>query len=159
MSEVPGYLHTQNGIIRPIMLFAAVIWLVLAYASRGHVVPLVVLTAGAVVIGVFSFAFASLTIRDEGDRLAVRFGPLSVFRMSIPYERITGVERDRVGLPGGMGIHWTRKGWLWNIRMGPCVRIQMGPKTLLLGTDDPEGFVAFLRSRIEENDPAGSRAL
>jgi len=52
-----------------------------------------------------SLLFARLTIRDEGDHLALRFGPLPVFRRRIRYADITAVEPGRSALIDGWMIH------------------------------------------------------
>jgi hypothetical protein len=45
--------------------------------------------------------FGSLTIRDEGDCLALRFGPLPLLRKRIRYADITGVEVGRTTILDG----------------------------------------------------------
>lgn len=115
-----------------------------------------VLLASALVCVFLAFAFGTLTVKDEGDRLAVRFGPLPVFKMHIPYAEITGIEQTRSTFLAGWGIHWTLRGWLWNIGGFDCVRIETGKTSTLVGTDDSEGLVTFLQHRIDhgskEND-------
>ena len=156
MVEAPGYSHTQKGIIRPILVGSAAIFLALAYAYRNQPPPLLpVFLVAAGISVLMSFAFARLMVRDEGDRLAVRFGPLSVFRKTIPYAAMTGVGRDRSTFLAGWGIHYTRKGWLWNIGGFDCVRIEMDARSTLIGTDDPDRLVAFLRSRTGAGNVAG----
>ncbi len=147
MDDTARYSHTQNGIIRPIVLALALICLAIAYVAREWppLMPAFLATAGMCIV--LSFVFAYLKVRDEGDRLAVRFGPLSLFGKTILYADVTGVERDRSTFLAGWGIHWTRKGWLWNIGGFDCVRIEMGARSTLIGTNDADGLVAFLRSR------------
>lgn len=142
------YSHTQQrGIIRPLLLLIAVACSVTAwYGPADRAAPVFFPVAAVLVF--LAYAFGSLTVRDEGERLAVRFGPIPLFRTFIPYERITGVAKDRSTFLSGWGIHLTRKGWLWNIGGFDCVRIEMGAKTMLIGTDEPDLLVAFLRSRL-----------
>lgn len=144
----PGYSHTQQGFLRPLLLAMAVCCLIVAYLTRDAPPFMPVFLALAVVCAILAFAFGTLTVRDEGDRLAVRFGPLSFFEKTIPYAAITAVEKDRSTFLAGWGIHWTCKGWLWNIGGFDCVRIKMGEKSTLMGTDDPDGLIEFLLSRI-----------
>jgi hypothetical protein len=151
------YSHTQKGILQPILLVSAAVFLVLPQAVRGEpALPAVCVPLAAFFV-LLSFAFARLTVRDEGARLAVRFGPLPVLRKSIPYAAMTGVGRERSTFLAGWGIHWTPRGWLWNIGGFDCVRIDVGPKSTFIGTDDPDRLVAFLRSRIcrESAGPTG----
>lgn len=150
-----GYSHTQRGIIRPILLLCVAGALVGAWLVQDHpTFPIYVGTG--VLFALLSFAFGHLTVRDEGDRLAVRFGPLPIFRKAIPYADITGAERDRSTFLSGWGIHYTRKGWLWNVGGYDCVRIEMGAKSTLIGTDDPDGLVAFLKTRMRTGFATGA---
>lgn len=141
------YSHTQQGIIRPLLLFSALACSVAAwFGPTGKTAPGFFSAAGVLVF--LSYTFGSLTVRDEGERLAVRFGPIPLFCTFIPYEKITGVAKDRSTFLCGWGIHRTPKGWLWNIGGFDCVRIEMGAKTTLVGTDEPDLLVAFLRSKL-----------
>jgi hypothetical protein len=47
-----------------------------------------------------------LTVEDEGDRLAIRFGPLPLFRRRVRYEDILEVEAGRTTFLDSWGIHW-----------------------------------------------------
>ncbi len=143
-----GYHHTQRGIIRPILLVVAVAFAAAACVVRRSPPLMPTFLATAVVSVLLSFVSGTLTVRDDGDRLAVRFGPLLLFKKTIPYADMTGVERDRSTLLAGWGIHRTRKGCLWNIGGFDCVRIAMGERSTLIGTDDPDGLVAFLHSKL-----------
>jgi len=141
-----GYCHTQKGIIRPILLVVTVAFLAGArFVGTYPTLPIYLASAGVCVV--MSFAFGHLTVRDDGDRLVVSFGPLTLFRKTISYSQITHLEKDRSTFLAGWGIHWTRKGWLWNIGGYDCVKIEMGDKSMLIGTDDPDGLVSFLRSQ------------
>lgn len=152
MSGITEYSHTQRGILQPVLLVSAAVVLVLAPVVRGETPLPVVLVSLVAFFILLSFAFARLTVRDEGKRLAVRFGPLPLFRKTIPYAAMTGVDRERSTFSTGWGIHWTRRGWLWNIGGFDCVRIDTGATSLFVGTDDPDRLVAFLRSRICQED-------
>jgi hypothetical protein len=141
------YSHTQRGIIRPLLLLVAVTCSVAAsYGPLDKAAPVFFLAAA--VLAFLACAFGSLTVRDEGERLTVRFGPIPLFRTTVPYAKIIGAAKDRSTFLCGWGIHLTRKGWLWNIGGFDCVRIEMGTKSLLIGTDEPDLLVTFLRSKI-----------
>lgn len=148
MAWIAEYSHTQRGILQPVLIVTAAVVLALAPVVRGEPHLPVVLVSLVAFFILLSFAFACLTVRDEGTRLAVRFGPLPLFRKTIPYAVMTGVGRERSTFFAGWGIHWTRRGWLWNIGGFDCVRIDTGATSLFVGTDDPDRLVAFLRSRI-----------
>ncbi len=146
-----AYCHTQRGLLQLILLVAAIACLAGAWFNRSSPPSGVVLLIAAAAVILLSFAFGALTIADGGDRLLVRFGPLVIFRKEIPYREIETVERARSPLLAGLGIHWTPRGWLWNVGGLDCVRIVLrGGKGMLLGTDDPDGLLAYIRERIGE---------
>jgi hypothetical protein len=93
--------------------------------------------------------FCRLRVRDAGDRLDARFGPIGAFGTRIPYGEIEAVEVSPITTLDGIGVHWTTsKGWLYNIRGGSCVTVTLaGGRRRSIGTDDPERLAAFLRSR------------
>ena len=147
MKSASGYAHTQNGVLLPILLALAVICLLIAFFLRAIPPYTIILMAAAFVCAVLAFAHGRLTVRDEDDHLSVRFGPIPLFKKSIPYAEIPAVGKCRSHFISGWGIHLTSKGWLWNIGGFDCVRIEMGTKSMLIGTDDSDGLVVFLRSK------------
>jgi hypothetical protein len=147
------YSHTQRGWLQSVVLISAGACAAGAWFNRA--VPPVRLQL-LVITGVFlllSWAFAWLIVRDEGDRLAVRFGPLPLFRKLIPYAEMTGAEPCRTSFWAGWGIHRTRRGWLWNIHGRDAVEVVTRKGNTLIGTDDPQGLATFLKTKI----PAGTR--
>jgi hypothetical protein len=111
---------------------------------------IVLIVVGATVL-VAALAFGHLTIRDEPEHLALRYGPLPLFRKRIPYEAITSVEPDRSSLIDGWGIHFVPwRGWIYNLWGFDCVKIQLGRRTIRVGSDDVDNLVDFLRHRIGE---------
>ena len=148
MKTISGYAHTQQGVLQPILLALAGICLGSAFLMRAAPpYQIIIFMAAAIVCVVLSFTSSHLTVRDEGDYLSVRFGPIPLFKKSIPYAEITAAGKCRSHFISGWGIHRTSKGWLWNIGGFDCVRIEMGTKSMLIGTDDSDGLVVFLRSK------------
>ena len=103
-------------------------------------------------------SFQHLTVEDQGNHLDIHFGPLPLFRRSIPYEDIRGIEVGRTMFLDGWGIHVSlRGGWVWNIWGRDCVVIRLERGTLRVGTDDVANLAAILRSRVGKSmfqDPA-----
>lgn len=143
-----SYSHTQRGIISPILLITAAIFAVAALWGLPDQEAAWIFWIAAAVSAALTLLFGCLTVSDGGDSLVVSFGPIPLLRKRIPYTEMTHVEKDRSTILAGWGIHWTRKGWLWNIGGFDCVRITLRHGSTLVGTDDRDGLVLFLRSRI-----------
>jgi len=85
------------------------------------------LVMAAAILALCGLAFGSLTIRDEGEYLAIRFGPLPVLCKRIRYADITGVETGRTKLIDGWGIHYMPgRGWTYNLWGYDCVKLTLG---------------------------------
>jgi len=94
-------------------------------------------------------ALGYLAVVAEGDHLAIRFGPLPLFRKRIRYDDIREVKTGRTTLLDGWGIHWNPwGGWVWNIWGRDCVVIRLNKGVFRVGTDDPRGLAEFLKGRI-----------
>ena len=76
------------------------------------------------------------------------FGP-GVIRKRIPLDEIADVEATRTTFWQGWGIHWTTRGWLYNISGfdAVLVRLRTG-KSLLVGTDEPEALANAIREGV-----------
>lgn len=97
-----------------------------------------------------AFCFQYLRIRDEGEYLSVRFGPIPLIGTRIRYSEIESAERDRTNILDGWGWHWTPgRGVTINIWGFDCVRIQVKGKTIRLGTDDPQGLINLLQLKMD----------
>lgn len=108
------------------------------------------ISAGLVATLVFcSACLRTLAIEDDGDRLAVRFGPLPLLSTGIRYADMRRVERCRTRWIDGWGVHWAPgRGWTWNLWGFDGVRIALRQGSIQLGTDDPDGLLGFLESRL-----------
>ena len=149
-----GYEHTQRGPIHLILLGCALGSALLTWSVTDKL-PAVLMGLGVSLLMVScAFFFASLTVRDEGTHLAVRFGPIPVFRTKIPYSSITGVAAAKSSVLDGWGVHWMpRRGWIYNIWGFGCVRVDLGGKTVRVGTDDVDGLVHFLTIKLDSAAP------
>jgi hypothetical protein len=132
------------------MLYAlGVLFCVSAWIARHEPPAPIILSVVALLMLILAPCFHHLTIADEGDRLAICFGPLPLFQRRIRYADIQDVEIGRTMLIEGWGIHISlcRRGWVWNIWGRDCVVIRH-KGILRLGTNDPENLVQFLKARI-----------
>ena len=85
--------------------------------------------------------FGSLTIRDDGEWLALRFGPLPLLRKTIRYADITGVEIGRTTIIDGWGIHFIPgRGWTYNVWGFACVKLTLGRKIIRVGPTTQRGW-------------------
>lgn len=144
------YEHTQKAPWFWVLLALGALSLTFTWSVPRQTLPVLILAGVGITFLGMGLCFGSLTVRDEGQWLAVRFGPLPVFRTRIAYSTITRVEAARSDVLDGWGIHWILgRGLIYNLWGLDCVRIQMGKKTVRVGTDDVEGLVSFLRTRIQ----------
>jgi hypothetical protein len=150
------YEHVQTGRLHWILYVALAMMLAGAWSVRFEQPVSTILFATAIFIAPLPLMFQTLTVRDEGDRLAVRFGPIGLFKKTIPYAEIKAFARDRSKWIDGWGIHCIPgRGWTYNLWGFDCVTVTVGSKTIRIGTDDPEGLVAFLTERL---GPENNRA-
>jgi hypothetical protein len=100
-----------------------------------------------------SFMFSHLTVRDESEKLVIEFGPLHLFRKRVAYADINEVLTMQSGIIDGWGIHYMPgRGWIWNISGFDCVMLKLKDnRQLRIGTDDPAGLCAFLRTKIQRS--------
>jgi hypothetical protein len=145
-----GYEHTQRGPLHLVLLACAAGSAALAWSVSDEPPAALIALGVSLLLALAASSFASLTVRDGGDHLAVRFGPLPLFRTRIPYADMTGVAAARSSVLDGWGVHWgPGRGWIWNLWGFGCVRVEMGARTVRVGTDDVEGLVRFLRTKLD----------
>jgi hypothetical protein len=143
------YDHTQKAPLYWILLGTAVFSAAIAYSISDQMPAFWIATGVAVLIGVSACCFVNLTVRGEGDHLSIRFGPLPVFGTMIRYSDIHKVEAARTSLVDGWGVHWVPgRGWTYNIWGFGCVKIEMGKKVIRIGTDDIDGLLSFLKTKV-----------
>jgi len=147
MSE-PSYHHTQKAPWFLLLFAFAALFFTVAWVTRAEpVLPAILLVSG-LLMTVLGYSLQSLTVYDEGDRLAVCFGPLPLFKRRIRYDDIMGVEIGHTTFMDGWGIQWgPRGGWLWSLSAGKCVVIRRRRGVIRVGTDDAERLAELLKSR------------
>ncbi len=145
------YQHTQTGWWHRVFLAVAAVMLAGAWlAHGGDLAARGVVLAVAGVLLFCAMIFASLTVRDEGQWLALRFGPLPLLRKRIRYAEITAVEPARSAVIDGWGIHYILgRGWTYNLWGFGCVKLTLGKKVIRVGTDDVENLAQFLRGKVQ----------
>ena len=144
-----AYEHTQTAPLHWLLYPPGVLLLTAAWLNRTQVVLALTLFAVAVLLLALSFAFQRLTVRDEGSWLAIRYGPLPVFRTCISYADITSVESGRSSWIDGWGIHWIPgRGYTYNLWGFACVKLVVRGRVVRIGTDDVDKLVEFLKTKL-----------
>lgn len=145
------YAHTQTGRFHWLLVALSLIVLVLVVALGLEWPMTVVLPLAATLFLFLAASFAQLTVRDGGDALEVRFGPLPLMRKRVPYATIRGASAERSRFIDGWGVHWLPgRGWTWNLWGYDCVGLELEEgRHLRIGTDDPEGLLSHLRQRLD----------
>jgi len=129
--------------------------MVLAWAGRDRPAIVLITLGVAATLILVAMMFQRLTVRDEGERLALRFGPLPVFRKLIRYSDITSVEAGRSSVIDGWGIHWIPgRGFTYNLWGLDCAKLTVQGRIVRVGSDDVENLVAFLREKTGDQQPA-----
>jgi hypothetical protein len=147
------YNRTQRGPLYLITLAVAVVVLAMAWSLRGDPASFHSLLILAGIFFLVSLMFKHLTIRDEGEHLAVRYGPLPCFRRMIPYVEISSADPDRTSWLDGWGIHWVPgRGYTYNLWGFGCVRLVTRGRVIRIGSDDVDNLLNFIRQRIRERD-------
>ncbi|MBC8875490.1 MAG: hypothetical protein H8E44_39190 [Planctomycetes bacterium] len=144
-----SYDHTQKAPLHLIFYPIVVILLVLAWIGRDQQ-PVVLCTLGvALTLVLVALMFKQLTVRDEGECLAIRYGPLPVFRKLILYSDMSSVESGRSAVIDGWGIHWIPgRGFTYNLWGFDCAILMVKGRIIRVGSDDAENLVAFLREKV-----------
>ena len=142
------YEHVQHGHFHPILIIVALVMLGSAVFVDALGARLMLFLVAAVIM-LLTACFQTLTVRDEGDHLLVRYGPVNLFSRRIPYSVIQTVERARSDVLDGWGIHWLPgRGWIWNLWGLDCVRLTIDGEPTRIGSDDADNLVSFLSTRL-----------
>jgi hypothetical protein len=154
-SEMP-YHHTQKAPWYLVLFAFAALLITWAWMERDNRAELIIFSLSGLTMAALGYSFQHLTVLDNGEELAVRFGPWPLFRKGIPYAEIQDVAIDRTTILDGWGIHKSlRGGWVWNIWGRDCVLIRHRGGITRVGTDDPQGLAALLQRRMPRDGECG----
>lgn len=147
-NTLPAYDHTQYAPMHWLILVPAFGMAGAAYMSQGDAEFLLLQVVSGFMF-VVAFSFRRLRVVDEGTHLALRYGPLPVFRRRIALADIAGAEQSRSSFIDGWGIHWVPgRGWTFNLWGFDCVLITFKDGRMMrIGTDDSEGLNRFLQEK------------
>jgi hypothetical protein len=139
------YQHTQRGTTILACLLAGA--LVCGLVATRDGAPRLVLVGLIIILVACAYLFGSLTVVVTEDALGWHFGPGAI-RKAVQLTEVQGAELATTRLWHGWGIHWTPRGWLYNVSgfRAVAVRLRDG-REILLGTDDAERLrTAILRA-------------
>jgi membrane protein YdbS with pleckstrin-like domain len=141
-AERPVYAHTQKAFVCLFFYAGAIAWFVGAWFAQD--LPLVALASAGIGVAwvLLALSVHHLTVVDGGDHLAVRFGPLPLFRTTIPYTDIQKVEIGRTPIVDDSSLV------RWNLWGRGCVVVHRRKGILRVGTDDAENLARFLEGKI-----------
>jgi len=149
--EIPAaaYSHTQKSPLCILVYGTAIACFGFAWFAQGELPIALILGGSGILTFILGMAFHHLTVENQGDQLAIRFGPLPLFRRTVRYADIEKVEVGRTLILDGWGIHYSiRGGWVWNLWGRDCVVIHLRKGTLRIGTDDASKLARFLEGKI-----------
>lgn len=136
------YEHTQVGRSLILGLGAIILFMAVMAVSSAELRVLFIAAAGVAVTLVLMW---KLTVRVDGNTLRASFGP-GLIHKEVPLAEIKSAEPIRTGWSAGVGIHYTRRGWLYNVAAGDAVAIQLrSGKQFCVGTDQPTELVDAIR--------------
>lgn len=145
-----GYSHTQTAPLCLLVYAVGASLLVLGCFIRDTPpIPWLFPPLGLLLL-ILARGFHHLMVCDVGDHLAIKFGPLPLFRRTVPYSDIIKVEIGQSLLLDGWGIHRSiRGGWVWNLWGRDCVVVHFRSGDVLrIGTNDAQNLASFLQSRM-----------
>ena len=147
-----GYSHTQKAPLCLILYGSALACIVLGWVT-GDTPGMYIAGSVGLLIALLAPAFHHLTVEDQGDVLAIRFGPIPLFHRTVQYAETEKVEVGRTLVLDGWGIHMSiRGGWVWNLWGRDCVVVHLKNGVLRIGTNDAENLAGFLREKIGERE-------
>ncbi len=150
-----GYDHKQRGSWHYVIILVGAVAIDVGTDFAGGAFIVI----GALVV-LFGGCIAHLRVRDDGDALSVRFGPLPLLGRRIPYAAIQSVEVARTRWYHGWGVHGWPGAWLViNLWGFDAVELRLKEPTgilrfrrYLIGTDEPEALAEFVRARLTRPD-------
>lgn len=152
-----GYSHTQRAPLALVLygfaLFNFSMLGVLVVTGQFDPIGITCLAGVGLLLAGLAPGFHTLTVADEGDMLAIRFGPAPYFRRTVRYADLVSVEVGRTHWLDGWGIHLSiRGGSVWNLWGRDCVVLHLRNDVLRIGTDDAENLARFLEHRTPQEE-------
>lgn len=143
------YEHTQRSPLHLLLMAVAGVLAGQAVITQQEQSSRIVLLCVAALFIFLAACFAELTVRDEGERLLLRYGPLPMFGWKFSWNDVESAEVSRTSWIDGWGIHWIPgRGTTFNLWGFDCVVLRVNGKVVRIGTDDAEALALVIRSKI-----------
>ncbi len=144
------YRHTQKSPLLYLFLGIAALQAILGLVLQGPPVTMILLFGVAAIMCLIAAMFGQLTITGDETELRLQYGPLPLVSKRFRYEELRAAEASCTRFIDGWGIHYIPfRGWTYNIWGFQCVLLQReGKQPIRIGTDDVEGLLAFLQSKV-----------
>jgi hypothetical protein len=143
------YEHTQRSPLRLLLMAVAGVMAGQAVIAQQEQPARIVLLCVAALFIFLAVCFAELTVRDDGERLVLRYGPLPLFGWTFFWNEVESAEAGRTSCIDGWGIHWIPgRGTTFNLWGFDCVVLRVKGKVVRIGTDDAEALAQFIRTKI-----------
>ena len=135
------YNKTQYSTLIIVIFIPILAFLFYAYFSQAgdNPLPLISFIILMVLFVLVLLIFYKLNITITKDKIIATFGIGIIKRVvNINDIDINTIEKVSFGFLTGIGIRITKKGWLWNVKIGDAIYFQTKNKsaTFLVGTDD-----------------------
>ena len=137
------YRHKQTG---GRLIFVTILAGIVAAAgvARRQTPPWIPALVGVIVVAA-AYLLTSITVSVDQRALEFWFGP-GVFRKRHDLADIAEVSAVRNRWWYGFGIHYTPRGWLYNVAGPDAVEVRLvNGRTFRLGTDEPSRLVEAIR--------------
>ncbi len=147
------YKHTQTGWVMLVSLIAGMplIGFTMVYMANSLLGDTRLIWANVSVLAVLTIAallFCKLTVVVDDRSVKASFGP-GVIKKSIPLDDIESCGAVRNRWWYGWGIHWTPKGWLYNVSGMEAVELRLkNGKRIRIGTDEPRELEEFIKGKM-----------
>ena len=146
-----SYRHRQVGLIFGLVALAIIVFgltLLGTVSSQAQQYSWAIIGVPLVIVFITLLLFSVLEISIDSQRLCWQFLP-GFIRKSVLLADILEAKPTRSSFIYGWGIHYTNRGWLYNVSGFGAVHIRMrNGKQFMLGSDEPAALAqAINRSR------------
>ncbi len=145
------YQKTQHSIVLNIILLGTIIFVIIAHVKQLGTKPITLLPTVILVLflGFVWLLFYKLQIKIDAKTITATFG-IGLLKKQIPLDTINlgSLEVVKPSALAGIGIRITKKGILWNVKVGKAIyfKTKDATKTFFVGTDDAEAILNILKS-------------